>query len=63
MEQYIFANDVAKLLAKSHVNIEFKKLGNYMTSIDMAGISLTLIKLDDQQWLEALKAPVNTIAW
>lgn len=63
MEQYIFANDVANLLAQSNINVTFKKLGNYMTSIDMAGLSLTLIKLNDPQWLEALKAPVNTIAW
>lgn len=34
-----------------------------MTSIDMAGISLTLIKLEDDEWLNALEAPVNTIAW
>lgn len=63
MEQYIFANDVAKILAKSNVNVTFKKLGNYMTSIDMLGLSLTLIKLDDQRWIDALNAPVNTIAW
>lgn len=63
MEQYVFANDVRKLLEEKGINITFKKLGNLMTSIDMAGISLTLIKLEDDEWLEALEAPVNTIAW
>lgn len=63
MEQYIFANDVHKLLDEKGINVTFKKLGNLMTSIDMAGISLTLIKLEDDEWLNALEAPVNTIAW
>ena len=34
-----------------------------MTSIDMAGISLTFIKLECEDWLEALNSPVATIAW
>ena len=63
MEQYIFANDVRKLLDEKGINVTFKKLGNLMTSIDMAGISLTLIKLEDDEWLNALEAPVNTIDW
>lgn len=63
MEQYIFANDVRKLLDEKGITVTFKKLGNLMTSIDMAGISLTLIKLADDEWLNALEAPVNTIAW
>lgn len=63
MEQYIFANDVRKLLDEKGINVTFKKLGNLMTSIDMAGISLTLIKLEDDEWLNALESPVNTIAW
>ncbi|MCI5775350.1 MAG: dihydroxyacetone kinase subunit DhaK [Aerococcus sp.] len=63
MEQYIFANDVLDLLEEKSLNVAFKKVGNLMTSIDMAGISLTIIALQDNFWLEALNAPVNTIAW
>lgn len=63
MEQYIFANDVFKLLAERGINIQFSKIGNYMTAIDMAGVSLTLMKLEDNKWLEYLNYPVNTIAW
>ncbi|HEN6530847.1 TPA: dihydroxyacetone kinase subunit DhaK, partial [Streptococcus agalactiae] len=37
MEQYVFANDVAKLLEDKGIEVNYKKLGNYMTSIDMAG--------------------------
>ena len=63
MEQYVFAHDVAKLLHEKGVELAFKKIGNYMTSIDMAGLSLTLIRLADDEWLDALNAPVTTPAW
>ena len=63
MEQYVFANDVAKLLAEKEVEVTYKKLGDYMTSIDMAGLSLTLIKLENEDWLEALNSAVTTPAW
>lgn len=63
MEQYVFANDVAGLLAEKGIDVAYKKLGNYMTAIDMAGLSLTLMKLADEAWLEALERPVTTAAW
>lgn len=63
MEQYVFANDVASILGDAGLDVAFKKLGNYMTSIDMAGLSLTLMKIAEDAWLEALESPVKTIAW
>lgn len=63
MEQYIFANDVASLLGATGLDVVYRKLGNYMTSIDMAGLSLTLMKIEDEAWLAALESPVKTIAW
>lgn len=63
MEQYVFANDVASILGDAGLDVAFKKLGNYMTSIDMAGLSLTLMKIENDAWLEALESPVKTIAW
>lgn len=37
-------------------------VGNYMTSIEMAGFSLTLLRLDDE--MKALyDAPADTLAW
>lgn len=63
MEQYVFANDVASILADAGLDVAYKKLGNYMTSIDMAGLSLTLMKIENDAWLEALESPVKTIAW
>lgn len=63
MEQYVFANDVASILGDAGLDVAYKKLGNYMTSIDMAGLSLTLMKIEDDAWLEALESLVKTIAW
>lgn len=63
MEQYVFTNDVASILEDAGLDVAYKKLGNYMTSIDMAGLSLTLMKIEDEAWLEALESPVKTIAW
>lgn len=63
MEQYVFANDVASILGAAGLDVVYRKLGNYMTSIDMAGLSLTLMKIEDEAWLTALESPVKTIAW
>lgn len=62
MEQYIFANDTYGLLKDAGVTLEFHKLGNYMTALDMTGLSLTLIELNDS-WLAALSDRANTPAW
>ena len=63
MEQYIFSNDVLDKLAGMDIKPAFMKVGNYMTSIDMAGISLTLFEIKDDKWLNYLNYPVETIAW
>lgn len=63
MEQYIFANDVLNKLDEFKIKPSFMKVGNYMTSLDMAGISLTLFEIKDDKWLDYLNFPVKTIAW
>ncbi len=63
MEQYIFSNDVLNKLETFGIEPSFMKVGNYMTSIDMAGISLTLFEIQDDKWLDYLNYPVKTIAW
>ncbi len=63
MEQFVFMRDVLNQLEDEGVNVAFTKVGNYMTSSDMAGVSLTLFKLTDDSWLDNLNYPVNTIAW
>lgn len=63
MEQYIFTNDLLNKLNEYKVRPAFVKVGNYMTSLDMAGISLTMFELQDENWLSDLNASVETIAW
>jgi triose/dihydroxyacetone kinase / FAD-AMP lyase (cyclizing) len=47
-ELYLFNNVVTRELSKRNIRINRTFVGNYMTSIDMAGISLTVMKLDDE---------------
>lgn len=61
MEQYIFYQDVRKHLDRE-LDVVFSKVGNFMTAIDMAGISLTLLKLEPE-WVAYLTEPVAHTAW
>lgn len=62
MEQYIFYNDVTNILKSKNVNIKFSKVGNLVTSIDMTGLSLSILKLDNN-WNEYLNENVSTLGW
>ena len=46
MELYLFNNSVSTELEKAGIAIHKTLVGNYMTSIDMAGASVTIMKLD-----------------
>jgi dihydroxyacetone kinase-like protein len=46
MELYIFYNEVEKILTEKGIKIYRTFVGNYMTSLEMAGCSVTLLKLD-----------------
>jgi len=48
MEQYIVFNDVEKILTEKGINVYHSYVGNYFTSLEMAGITCTLMKLDDE---------------
>ena len=61
MELYIVNNFVQDYLKEKGVKVYDTMVGNYMTSIEMAGISLTLLRLDDE--LKRLyDAPADTAA-
>lgn len=47
-ELYLFNHEVAKQIDASGLKINRTFVGNYMTSIDMAGVSLSIMKLDDE---------------
>ena len=63
LELFVFTNDVRRLLELEGISVCFKKVGNYMTSNDMAGLSLTLLKIKEEKWLEYLNAPVACYGW
>jgi dihydroxyacetone kinase-like protein len=48
MELYILLNDVEKILTEKGIKIHLSYVGNYFTSLEMAGATLTLMKLDDE---------------
>jgi len=48
MEQYIFFNEVESLLKERKISIYKSYVGNYFTSLEMNGITLSLMKLDDE---------------
>jgi len=59
MELYILYGALSRLLDSRGIRIARNLVGSYMTSLEMAGCSITLLRLDDE--LTALwDAPVNT---
>jgi len=48
MELYIYYNEVEKLLAEKGLSIHRAYVGNYFTSLEMSGVTLTVMKLDDE---------------
>jgi dihydroxyacetone kinase-like protein len=61
IELYVMYAEVAKLAQQHGLTIERNLIGNYITSLEMQGCSITLLKLDDEL-LRYWDAPVNTPA-
>jgi dihydroxyacetone kinase-like protein len=59
IELYIMYNEVAALLGKAKISIARSLVGSYITSLEMAGCSVTLLKADDEL-IRLWDAPVNT---
>lgn len=62
MELYIVYNEVEKILSRKGIHIYRSFVGNYTTSLEMAGCSISLLKLDDEL-KHYLDAPADTPAW
>jgi dihydroxyacetone kinase-like protein len=61
IELYVVYNELTKQLEKHGLTATRNLVGNYITSLEMAGVSITLLTLDDE--LTALwDAPVHTPA-
>jgi phosphoenolpyruvate---glycerone phosphotransferase subunit DhaK len=61
IELYVIYNELAKQLAERGLTATRSLVGDYITSLEMAGTSITLLKLDDEL-TELWDAPVHTPA-
>jgi dihydroxyacetone kinase-like protein len=61
LELYLMYAEVAAVLEKTGIGIARSLVGSYMTSLEMAGCSVTLLKADDEL-LRLWDAPVRTPA-
>ena len=59
IELYLMYGEVSKLLTARGIHVARSLVGNYITSLEMAGCSVTLLRLDDEL-AELWDAPVNT---
>ena len=57
MELYILFNDVAKYLDQKKVTLSKAFVGNFMTSLEMQGASVSTFKLDDPIYEEVVTTP------
>ncbi len=58
-ELYILYNDILHILNEKDINVVTSLVGTYMTSLDMAGATLTLLRVDDEI-LDLWNSPVYT---
>ncbi|WP_447004009.1 dihydroxyacetone kinase subunit DhaK [Saccharothrix isguenensis] len=61
IELYLAHGIAERLLAERGITVERRLVGPYVTSLEMQGMSLTLLKLDDEM-VELWDAPVHTPA-
>jgi dihydroxyacetone kinase-like protein len=59
IELYVLYNEVARILEASGVQVARSLVGPYITSLEMAGASVTLLKADDEI-VRLWDAPVRT---
>lgn len=60
MELYVLYDEIDKLLKDKGIRIFRSYVGNYFTSLEMMGATLTVMKLDDEL-KELIDLPVNTM--
>ncbi len=62
IELYIVYRAAATMLADRGITVERSLVGDWITSLEMAGTSITLLKLDDEM-IDLWDAPAHTPAW
>ena len=61
-ELLVVSNHVHDVLQEKGIRVYKTFVGNYMTSLEMEGFSISLLRLDEEM-KELLAAPADTIAW
>jgi dihydroxyacetone kinase-like protein len=61
IELYVMYNELARILKDRNITIARSLVGSYITSLEMAGVSFTLLRLDDEM-IKLWDAPVHTPA-
>jgi dihydroxyacetone kinase-like protein len=61
IELYLMYNEIQQVLDRHGLPVARSLVGSYITSLDMAGVSVTLLRVDDEL-LSLWDAPVNTPA-
>lgn len=60
MELYVLYNEVDKILTEKGISVYKSYVGNYFTSLEMSGATLSVMKLDDEL-KELIDVPVETM--
>lgn len=60
MELYVLYDEIDKILAEKGIKTYKAYVGNYFTSLEMMGATLTVMKLDDEL-KELIDLPVNSM--
>lgn len=61
MEQYIVYDTVEEILTQKGIKVHRAYVGNYFTSLEMMGVTLTVMKLDDEL-RECIDYPADSVA-
>jgi len=59
IELYLMYGEVARIIERSGITVARNLVGNYITSLEMAGCSITILRADEEL-IRLWDAPVNT---
>ena len=62
MELYILFKDISQVLSENDIGIYSAYVGNFFTSLDMAGATLTIMKVDDEL-KDCVDYEIDSVSW
>lgn len=63
LELSVFMNDVQQLLEIEDIPVAYTRIGNFLTAYNTDGLSLTLLNIKEEEWLNYLKMPTDAFGW